>query len=48
LVIETLRALAERRIQIDQKRLVDASGAAIAPFDLTEVIERSVSLASES
>ena len=42
LVIETLRAFAEGNVRIDAKRVVDARGSPIAPFDLTTEIERSV------
>jgi folate-dependent phosphoribosylglycinamide formyltransferase PurN len=42
LVIETLRAFADGRVRILDKRPVDASGAPIAGYDLTEDIERAV------
>ncbi|TMG03768.1 MAG: phosphoglycerate transporter [Chloroflexi bacterium] len=42
LVIETLRALADRRIRISGKRPTNASGNPIAPADLTQEIERVV------
>jgi phosphoribosylglycinamide formyltransferase-1 len=41
-VIETLRAFAEGRVRIVDKRVVDASGRAIGGYDLTEEIERMV------
>jgi folate-dependent phosphoribosylglycinamide formyltransferase PurN len=45
LVIETLRAFAEGRLRINAKRAVGTSGSPIAPFDLTEEIERTVASA---
>jgi phosphoribosylglycinamide formyltransferase 1 len=39
LVVETLRAFADRRLRIESKRVVDASGQPIAGYDLTEQIE---------
>ena len=42
LVIETLRALAERRICIAEKQPTDAAGNPIPPADLTREIERVV------
>jgi phosphoribosylglycinamide formyltransferase-1 len=45
LVIETLRAFAEGQIRIQAKRVVDARGEPIGPFDLTGKIERSVARA---
>jgi folate-dependent phosphoribosylglycinamide formyltransferase PurN len=48
LVIETLRAFAERRIRIEHKRLVDTSGTPVPPFDLTDQIERAVALIADS
>lgn len=45
LVIETLRAFAEGRVRIEDKRLVDSKGEPIEPFDLTAEIERSVARA---
>ena len=39
LVIETLRAFAERRICIADKQPADAAGKPIPPADLTEQIE---------
>ena len=42
LVIETLRAFADGRIRIDNKRVVDAVGEPIEGYDLTEEIEASV------
>jgi hypothetical protein len=45
LVIETLRAFAEGGLRINAKRVVGTSGSPIAPFDLTEEIERTVASA---
>jgi len=42
LVIETLRAFADRRIRIAAKRPVNAAGDPILPSDLTQEIERVV------
>ena len=42
LVIETLRAFADERIRIHEKRAVNASGAVIEGYDLSEEIERIV------
>jgi folate-dependent phosphoribosylglycinamide formyltransferase PurN len=42
LVIETLRAFAEQSMRVEAKRVVDAAGKPVAPFDLTDAIERSV------
>ncbi len=39
LVVETLRAFADRRVRIGGKRVVDAGGQPIAGYDLTEQIE---------
>ena len=43
LVIETLRAFAERRVRIANKHPADTAGHPISPFDLTAEIERAVS-----
>ena len=45
LVIETLRAFAEGRVRIRDKRVVDAQGHEIGGYDLTEEIERIVAQA---
>ncbi len=42
LVVETLRAFAEGRVRIADKRVVDAEGRPIQGYDLTEEIERVV------
>jgi len=42
LVVATLRAFAEGRVRIADKRLLDASGRPIQGYDLTEEIERIV------
>ena len=42
LVIETLRAFADERIRISNKRVVDANGVAMAGYDLSEDIERTL------
>lgn len=42
LVVETLRAFAGGRVQIEDKRVVDSEGEPVEPFDLTPEIERSV------
>jgi folate-dependent phosphoribosylglycinamide formyltransferase PurN len=42
LVTETLRAFADGRVRVRDKQAVDASGAAIAGYDLSEQIERIV------
>ncbi len=42
LVIETLRAFADGRVRVQDKRAVDASGATIAGYDLSDEIERIV------
>ncbi len=42
LVIETLRAFAERRVRIANKHPTNAKGRPISPFDLTPEIERVV------
>jgi folate-dependent phosphoribosylglycinamide formyltransferase PurN len=42
LVIETLRAFAERRVRIANKHPANAKGRPISPFDLTPEIERVV------
>ena len=42
LVIETLRAFADERIRITNKRVVDANGVAISGYDLSEEIERTL------
>jgi len=39
LVVETLRAFAEGRVSVRDKRVVDAAGREIAGYDLTEEIE---------
>lgn len=39
LVIETLRALADGRIRVEEKRVVDATGAVILGYDLSNEIE---------
>ena len=46
LVVETLRALADGRVRIVDKRPVDAAGAPIAGYDLSDEIERAVAAAS--
>jgi folate-dependent phosphoribosylglycinamide formyltransferase PurN len=45
LVVETLRAFADGRIRIEDKRVVDASGHVIEGYDLSEDIERSLAAA---
>ena len=42
LVVETLRAFADGRVRIVEKRLLDAEGRPIQGYDLTEEIERVV------
>ena len=42
LVVETLRAFAERRVRVRDKRVLDARGQAISGQDLTDEIERIV------
>lgn len=42
LVIETLRALANGRVHIRDKRVVDAAGDPVSPYNLTEQIERTL------
>lgn len=42
LVIETLRAVADGRVRIVDKRVVDASGKPVEGYDLTDEIERLV------
>ncbi len=42
LVLETLRAFADGRVRISDKRVVDRDGRPSAGFDLTEAIERMV------
>jgi hypothetical protein len=42
LVVETLRAVADGRVLIANKRVLDAEGRAIRGYDLTEVIEARV------
>jgi len=42
LVVETLRAFAERRVRIANKHPADVNGRPISPFDLTPEIERVV------
>jgi len=42
LVVETLRAFAEGRVSVRDKRVVDAAGRQIAGYDLTAEIERIV------
>jgi folate-dependent phosphoribosylglycinamide formyltransferase PurN len=44
LVIETLRALAEGRVRIASRQVVDAQGNSISPIDLTPEIERVAAL----
>src|SRR5207249_5909006 len=48
LVIETLRVVAEARIRIVNKHPSDASDNPIPPSDLTDAIERTVSLTTSS
>jgi folate-dependent phosphoribosylglycinamide formyltransferase PurN len=48
LVIETLRAFADGRIRIENKRVVDATGNAIEGYDLTDEIEAIVRQRGES
>ncbi|MEK7248217.1 MAG: formyltransferase family protein, partial [Chloroflexota bacterium] len=43
LVIETLRAFADGRIRIENKRVVDAAGNTVEGYDLTDEIEKRVS-----
>ena len=45
LVVQTLRAFAEGRVGVRDKRVVDATGRQIAGYDLTEEIERVVARA---
>lgn len=45
LVVETLRAFANGLVRIEGKRVMDASGKPIGPFDLTAEIERTVARA---
>ena len=45
LVVETLRAFAEGRVLIRDKRVVDAAGQEIGGYDLTDNIERIVARA---
>ena len=45
LVVQTLRAFAEGRVGVRDKRVVDATGHPIAGYDLTEEIERVVARA---
>jgi phosphoribosylglycinamide formyltransferase-1 len=47
LVVETLRAFADGRIRIENKRVVDANGGAISGCDLTDEIEAIVSRRGE-
>lgn len=42
LVVETLRAFADGRLRIEDKRVLDRSGAEVPGYDLTEEIERVV------
>ena len=42
LVIETLRAFAEARVRIENKRVVDAHSRPIPPYDLTDQIEQAL------
>lgn len=42
LVVETLRAFAEGRLRVRDKRVVDAEGREIEGYDLTQAIERSL------
>lgn len=46
LVVETLRAFADGRVQIEGKRVLDAEGKEIGGYDLTEEIERVVATAT--
>jgi folate-dependent phosphoribosylglycinamide formyltransferase PurN len=43
LVVETLRAFADGRVKITDKRLLDSAGRPLDAYDLTEQIERTVS-----
>ena len=43
LVVETLRAFADGRIRIENKRVVDAAGNTVEGYDLTDEIEKRVS-----
>jgi folate-dependent phosphoribosylglycinamide formyltransferase PurN len=45
LVVETIRALADGRVSIEDKRVVDGSGSPMAAFDLTAEIESAVARA---
>ena len=42
LVVETLRAFADGRVQVKDKQPVDGAGEPVAPRDLTDEIERVV------
>jgi folate-dependent phosphoribosylglycinamide formyltransferase PurN len=42
LVVETLRAFADGRVRVENKRVVDATGRPVGPQDLTPAIERAV------
>jgi folate-dependent phosphoribosylglycinamide formyltransferase PurN len=46
LVVETLRAFADGRLRIREKRLVDKDGNSTGPLDLSEAIETAVASAS--
>ena len=46
LVVETLRALADGRVRIDGKRVLDGAGREIEAYDLTDEIERVVAAAA--
>lgn len=48
LVVETVRALAEGRVAVREKRVVDARGRPIPGLDLTEEIERLVAASREA
>lgn len=45
LVVETLRAFADGRVRIEEKRVLDGQGHEIEGYDLTEEIERVVASA---
>jgi folate-dependent phosphoribosylglycinamide formyltransferase PurN len=42
LVIETLRAFADGRVRIQDRRIVDRAGNQIPPYDLSEQIEQAI------
>ena len=48
LLLETLRAFADGRLRLRDKRVVDADGREIAGYDLSEEIERSLERANAS